>query len=561
MAVKKLPIGIENFEKLCTEDFYYIDKTGLIRELLNNWGEVNLFTRPRRFGKTLNMSMLKSFFELGCDKRLFDNLKIAEEELLCERYMGKFPVISISLKGINADSYETAKEMAVRVINEEAGRMQYLLESDSLTKHDKEIFSELLRRDMSEAALSGSLRELSRLLRKHHNRKVILLIDEYDVPLAKAFDNGYYEQMVMLIRNLFEQTLKTNDAMQFAVLTGCMRISKESIFTGLNNLRVLSIADVEFDEYFGFTDEEVKALLKYYGFSESYETIRDWYDGYQFGNVRVYCPWDVICHCSKLRADKEAEPQNYWSNTSSNDAVRRFIREGDTGITKREIEELIAGGVITKVIHQELTYKDMYRSIDNIWSVLFTTGYLTQRGKPKGDSFCLAIPNMEIRKIFTVQIMEYFKECVRKNGEAVNAFCNALKSGDAQGVEKGFGEYLRKTISIRDTYTKRHMKENFYHGILLGLLGSQDRWGVFSNKESGEGYSDILAFVDEEETGIVIEIKYAEDGNLEAGCRTALEQIEQRQYEEAFYDEGMEHILKYGIACYKKRCRVILGEE
>lgn len=558
---KKLPIGIENFEEIQTKGFYYVDKTGLIKELLDNWGKVTLFTRPRRFGKSLNMSMLKCFFEPDGRKEIFEGTAISKEVSLCEKYMGKFPVISISLKGINAGSYETAREMAVSTVNLEAMKFQYLLDSENLTVFEREMFARLLRIDMNDGTLYSSLKVLSKLLEKHHNSKVVLLIDEYDVPLAKAFEHGYYDQMVILIRNLFEQALKTNDSLEFAVLTGCMRISKESIFTGLNNLWVLSVADVEFDEYFGFTDAEVKELLEYYNFSQNYEAIKEWYDGYQFGNVEVYCPWDVICHCSKLCADSSAQPQNYWSNTSSNDAVKKFIQGADAGTTKREIEKLVAGEVIKKEIHQELTYNDMYSSIDNIWSVLFTTGYLTQRGKPERKQFYLAIPNMEIREIFTEQIMEFFKENIRKNGEAVNDFCAALKNGDAQGVEKGFMDYLRKTISIRDTFVKKPMKENFYHGILLGLLGYQDAWGISSNKESGDGYSDILVEIDDEEMGIVIELKYAEDGNLEAGCREALEQINKNRYEEVLHEEGIEHILRYGIACYKKRCKVVLLDD
>lgn len=560
MEMKKLPIGIENFEKLRKEDFYYIDKSGFIKELLDNWGEVNLFTRPRRFGKSLNMSMLENFFKPDSDKSIFEGLAIWKERDLCERYMGKFPVISISLKGINAGSYDTARNMAVKILNEEAGRMQYLLDSDKLTSHDKETFSELLNGMMDDATLFVGLRSLSALVQKHYDCKVILLIDEYDVPLAKASEQGYYDEMVILIRNMFEQVLKTNNSLQFAVLTGCMRISKESIFTGLNNLRVLSISDVAFDEHFGFTDREVRGLLEYYQLSSCYDTVKEWYDGYQFGNVTAYCPWDVICYCSKLRTAPDAQPENYWSNTSSNDAVKRFIQEADSrGTTKRELEKLIAGDIIVKEIHQELTYKDMYDSIDNIWSVLFTTGYLTQRGKQEGNSFRLAIPNMEIRNIFTTQIMEFFKKSVEKNGEALNNFCRALQNGDAQGVEKQFTEYLKKTIGIRDTFVKKQMKENFYHGILLGLLGFKDSWSVASNKESGEGYSDILVEISDDETGIVVEIKYAEDGDLDAGCEVALAQIKDRQYETELRNEGMEHILKYGIACYKKRCRVMLA--
>ncbi|MDY2752330.1 MAG: AAA family ATPase [Blautia obeum] len=557
---KKLPIGIENFEEIRTKGFYYVDKTGLIKELFENWGKVTLFTRPRRFGKSLNMSMLKSFFEPGGRKEIFEGLAISKEISLCEEYMGKFPVISISLKGIDAGSFDTARELAVQIVNGEARRFQYLLDSERLTSYDKDAYTALLRADMSEAVLYGSLKVLSELLEKHYERKVILLIDEYDVPLSKAFDQGYYDQMIVLIRNLFQQALKTNDSLEFAVLTGCMRISKESIFTGLNNLRVLSVVDVEFDEYFGFTDEEVKELLEHYNLSKSYETVKEWYDGYQFGNVEVYCPWDVICHCSKLCKDSNAQPQNYWSNTSSNDAVKKFIQGADIGTTKNEIEKLVAGGIIQKEIRQELTYKDMYSSIDNIWSVLFTTGYLTLRGQADRKRFYLAIPNLEIREIYTEQIMELFKENIKKNGDAVNAFCDALQNGDVEKAEKGFSDYLRKTISIRDTFVKKPMKENFYHGILLGLLGYKDTWIISSNEESGDGYSDILVRSDDEEIGIVIEVKYAEDGRLEEACKEALEQIESRRYEEELQEEGIRHILKYGIACYKKRCKVLVAD-
>lgn len=555
---KKLPIGIENFKELQKEDFYYVDKTNLIKELLAGWAKVNLFTRPRRFGKSLNMSMLKSFFEIGTDKELFQTLNIAKESALCEMYMGKFPVISISLKGMNADSYEKALEMAVQNVRGEARRFQYLLDSDRLTSYDKEAFVELLQKNMTEGTLCTSLKILSELLEKHHSCKVILLIDEYDVPLAKAFERGYYDKMVLFIRNMLEHTLKTNDSLKFSVLTGCMRISKESIFTGLNNLKVLSIAEVQFDEAFGFTDSEVREMLEYYGFSQHYEEVKEWYDGYQFGSVEVYCPWDVINYCDALQTDKNSQPQNYWSNTSSNEAVRRFIRESDKASVRREIERLIAGETITKEIHQELTYKDMYDSIDNLWSVLFTTGYLTQKGKSKENCFQLTIPNLEIRNIFTTQIMDFFKENVSKNGDALRTFCEALKHGNAGDVEKQLSEYLRRTISIRDTFVKKQMKENFYHVILLGILGFEDTWSVSSNREAGDGYSDILVETDDGETGILLELKYAEDGNLDAACEKALRQMEQKKYEEVLLDEGVIHILKYGISFYKKRCCVKL---
>ncbi len=561
MRKKKLPIGIENFEELRKEDFYYIDKSGLIAELLHNWGAVNLFTRPRRFGKTLNMSMLEQFFSLNGDKRIFDGLDISKETALCEEYMGKYPVVSISLKGIDAINYETAFRMGARAVRRVAGEVQYLLKSDVLSESDKLEYQSLLDSSMDEATFCDSLRILSEMLEKHHNQKVILLIDEYDVPLAKAHANGYYEQMISLIRSLLGEALKTNTSLKLAVLTGCLRISKESIFTGLNNLKVLTIADERFDEYFGFTDKEVKDLLEYYDVTDHYEEVKRWYDGYQFGNVEVYCPWDVLNHCDRIRSEPHVQPENYWINTSSNDAVKRFIEESANSVTKREIERLVAGEVITKEIHQELTYAEVYQSIDHIWSLLFTTGYLTQRGKPEGRQMKLAIPNLEIRDIFETQIMEFFKENVREDGEMLNRFCDALQNEDAENVEKIFTEYLRKTISIRDTAVRIEMKENFYHGVLLGILGVKTRWGISSNREMGEGYADILAEPDTGDMGIIIEVKYAHDGDLDGACKEALKQIKYTKYEDDLEDDGVENILKYGIACYKKRCRVMLAEK
>ncbi len=560
MRKKKLPIGIENFEEIRKEDFYYIDKTGLIVELLHNWGAVNLFTRPRRFGKTLNMSMLEHFFSMNGDKSIFDGLEISKEAGLIEEYMGKYPVVSISLKGIDARNYEMAFQMAVQIITEAAAKSYFLLDSEKLNEYDKAEYKRLLDKNMNEAMASNSLKALSGMLEKHYGTKVILLIDEYDVPLAKAHVNGYYDQMISFIRNLLGQTLKTNSSLKFAVLTGCLRISKESIFTGLNNLKVLSIADERFDEYFGFTDKEVKELLEYYDVMDHYDTIKRWYDGYQFGNVEVYCPWDVLNHCDRIRSESDVQPENYWINTSSNDAVKRFIRESANATTKREIERLVAGETITKEIHQELTYPEMYQTIDNIWSLLFTTGYLTQRGKAEGRQITLAIPNLEIRDIYVTQIMEFFKENVRGDGDTLNRFCDALQNGNAEGVEKVFTEYLRRSISIRDTFVKNSMKENFYHGVLLGILGVKDCWGVSSNREMGEGYADILAEPDVGNLGIIIEVKYAHDGNLDRACQEALKQIEHTKYEEDLFDDGVENILKYGIACYKKRCKVILAE-
>ena len=560
MGKKKLPIGIENFEEIRKEDFYYIDKTGLIAELLHNWGAVNLFTRPRRFGKTLNMSMLEQFFSMNGDKSIFDGLAISKESALCEEYMGKYPVVSISLKGMDGFHYEMAFRMGARAVRRAAAKVQYLLASDALSESDKLEYQRLLDSNMDEATFCDSLRILSEMLEKHHKSKVILLIDEYDVPLAKAHANGYYDQMISLIRSLLGEALKTNSSLKLAVLTGCLRISKESIFTGLNNLKVLTIADERFDEYFGFTDKEVKNLLEYYDVMDHYEAVKRWYDGYQFGNVEVYCPWDVLNHCDRIRSEPHAQPENYWINTSSNDAVKRFIEESANAATKREIERLVAGEVITKEIHQELTYAEVYQSIDNIWSLLFTTGYLTQRGKAEGRQMKLAIPNLEIRDIFETQIMELFKENVREDGEMLNRFCNALQNEDAENVEKIFTEYLRKTISIRDTAVRTDMKENFYHGVLLGILGVKTRWGISSNREMGEGYADILAEPDTGDMGIIIEVKYAHDGNLDVACKEALKQIEYTKYEDDLEEDGVENILKYGIACYKKRCKVMLAE-
>lgn len=558
---KKLPIGIENFEEIFKEGFYYIDKTDMIKDLLNNWGKVNLFTRPRRFGKSLNMSMLKNFFEIGSDPSLFEGLKIAEETALCQEYMGRFPVISISLKGIGAGNYQTARNLVVKIINEEARRLQFLLDSRNLSIKDKELFGLLMEKDMTDETLMFSLREFSELLYKHYGKKVIILIDEYDVPLAKANEQGYYDEMIFLIRNMFEQALKTNEYLYFAVLTGCLRVAKESIFTGLKNLKVLSVTSVRFDEYFGFTDDEVQEMLTYYGLSEKYQTVKDWYDGYRFGSVEVYCPWDVINYCDDLLDNPEAEPKNYWSNTSSNDVVRHFIGTLDAGGTKREMEALIAGEPVTKEIHEELTYNNLYDSMENIWSVLFMTGYLTYRGNPSGGSYPFVIPNMEIRNIYRDQIMEMFVKNVAGDGTYFRSFCDALKSGDAPEVEKLFSGYLQRTVSIRDTFVRKPTKENFYHGILLGILGYKTDWYVRSNRESGDGFSDISIEIEDEGIGIIIEVKYAEKSRMEAVCREALRQMESTGYAEQLKEDDCNTILKYGIACWKKQCRVMVETE
>ena len=559
-GLKKLPIGIENFEKLRQEDFYYIDKTRLIEQLLTRWGEVNLFTRPRRFGKSLNMSMLQSFFEIGKDKTLFDGLRISDNQELCEEYQGKFPVVSVSLKGINGATYEEARRFLIKTINEEARRLSVLSDSTELDETDHELLTQLKKKEMTNDSLVYSIRELTELLEKHYGSKVIVLIDEYDVPLAKANENGYYDEMVLLIRNLFENALKTNNSLKFAVLTGCLRIAKESIFTGLNNFKVYSITDKSFDETFGFTDAEVRELLRYYGQEKYYETVKEWYDGYRFGNVDVYCPWDVINFCSDHLADPGLEPKNYWANTSGNSVISHFIDSvgKQQKLTRMELEQLVNGGIVQKEINFELTYKELYSSIDNLWSTLFMTGYLTQRGEPSGNRYNLVIPNREIRNIITNHILKMFKENVKDDGKTVSDLCDALLNQNPEKVELIFTEYMKKTISIRDTFARKPTKENFYHGLLLGILGFKENWSVMSNRESGDGFGDILIRIEDEDVGIVIEVKYADDGNLQGECEKALQQIIDIRYTEALEQEGIHTIIKYGIACYRKKCKVLM---
>jgi hypothetical protein len=559
-GLKKLPIGIENFEKLRQEDFYYIDKTRLIEQLLTRWGEVNLFTRPRRFGKSLNMSMLQSFFEIGKDKTLFDGLRISDNQELCEEYQGKFPVVSVSLKGINGATYEEARRFLIKTINEEARRLSVLSDSAELDETDHELLTQLKKKEMTNDSLVYSIRELTELLEKHYGRKVIVLIDEYDVPLAKANENGYYDEMVLLIRNLFENALKTNSSLKFAVLTGCLRIAKESIFTGLNNFKVYSITDKSFDETFGFTDAEVRELLRYYGQEKYYETVKEWYDGYRFGNVDVYCPWDVINFCSDHLADPGLEPKNYWANTSGNSVISHFIDSvgKPQKLTRMELEQLVNGGIVQKEINSELTYKELYSSIDNLWSTLFMTGYLTQRGEFSGNRYNLVIPNREIRNIITNHILKMFKENVKDDGKTVSDLCDALLNQNPEKVELIFTEYMKKTISIRDTFAQKPTKENFYHGLLLGILGFKENWSVMSNRESGDGFGDILIRIEDEDVGIVIEVKYADDGNLQGECEKALQQIIDIRYTEVLEQEGIHTIIKYGIACYRKKCKVLM---
>ena len=562
---KKLPIGIDSFEKIIRHNFYYVDKTEMITELLHNWGEVNLFTRPRRFGKSLNMNMLQSFLEIGCDKSLFNGLKVSREKELCEEYMGKFPVISLTLKNVEGLNFESARKSLKNTLGMEAWRLSALAESSRLTEEEKNSYKALTVVDdhgdfkMSDATMEKALLILTVLLEKHYGKKAVLLIDEYDVPLDKAFQYGYYDEMVSLIRNMFGNVLKTNSSLFFAVLTGCLRIAKESIFTGLNNFNVFSITSVQFDEFFGFTDDEVAEMLKYFGLSDYHETIREWYDGYQFGKKAVYCPWDVISYCRNLCADPDAIPEDFWSNTSSNSIVSRFIDKANKQ-TRDEIENLISGETVIKEIKQELTYNELDKSIENLWSILFTTGYLTQRERIDSRKLRLAIPNREIKELFELQIREWFQEKSSEDVKKLDKLCMAFPDGDAETIEDLFNDYLWNTISIRDTAVKGR-KENFYHGVLLGLLSHMENWAVWSNIESGEGYCDILLEVPENRVGVVIEMKYAQEDRMEAACTEALKQIEQRQYAARLKSDGMKNIVNYGIACYRKHCKVKIGKE
>lgn len=563
----KLPVGIDDFRKLRESHFYYVDKTRLIEQLLLNWSEVTLFTRPRRFGKTLNMSMLKSFFDIGTDKALFDGLYISGNKELCDEYMGKYPVIFLSLKGVEGLTYEEAFEAFVRIMGKEVNRVSFLADSDKLTQIEREQYKGLTimkngRLAFDKEKLISSLQLLSQLLYKHYGKKVVILIDEYDVPLDKAFQNGYYNEMVSLIRGLFGQALKTNEFLQFAVLTGCLRISKESIFTGLNNFKVMSITDSRFDEQFGFTDSEVKKLLSDYGMNSHFDEVKEWYDGYHFGRADVYCPWDVINHADHLRDDSDAKPQTYWINSSGNSLVRRLINRADSS-TKDEIERLIAGEAIEKVIRQDLTYDEIENSIDNIWSVLFTTGYLTKIGEaklPDSESYAymLVIPNKEVREVFVLQIQEWFKAVVANDNDTMKLLSKAILDKDEAILARQLNIVMGRMISILDTKAPDDMKENFYHGLLLGLLrGSNPDWLIKSNRESGDGFSDILIKPENPDLGIVIEVKYAKEfKGLDAACDAAMAQIKQKRYDETLRDEGRCDILAYGIAFCRKRCKV-----
>ena len=557
----KLPVGVDNFEKIRRNGFYYVDKTKLIEQLLGQWGEVNLFTRPRRFGKTLNMSMLRYFFEIGTDKSLFDGLYISQNRELCDAYCGKYPVVFVSLKNVDGLTYEGAKYRLAETIGREAERFTFLLDSSQLTENDKSRYRAMIdlcngQYTMSEEVLVYSLQTLCRLLMAHYSQKVILLIDEYDVPLDKAFQHGYYKEMVALIRGLFGQALKTNDSLQFAVLTGCLRVSKESIFTGLNNFKVLSITDARFDEQFGFTENEVRNLLKAYGLEEYLSETKHWYDGYRFGDADIYCPWDVINHADRLCGEPDAEPQSYWINTSGNELVKRFVDKADK-TTRDEIEQLVAGRAIEKAVRLELTYDEIDNSINNLWSVLFTTGYLTQKGKAERGIYKLKIPNEEVREVFKYQIQELFQDTVLKDTEELRAFWNALAEGKASEVEERLTNALSRTISVLDPKGSEKEKEKFYHAFLSGLLVGNGTWGVLSNKETGDGYADLMVEMDDPNAAMILELKSVEKvSELQNACDRAIKQIHERRYDVYLRDEGRSDIWIYGIAFYKKRCKV-----
>ena len=567
----KLPVGIENFEEIRKLGFYYIDKTRLIEQLLQGWGKVTLFTRPRRFGKTLNMSMLRSFFEIGMDKSLFDGLYISGNKVLCDEHMGKYPVIFLSFKGVEGLTYDEAFDALVRVIGKEISRVSFLADSDKLTMLEREQYKGLTIIEdgsfvFSKDKLISSLQLLSQLLYKHYGQKVVILIDEYDVPLDKAFQNGYYKEMVSLIRGLFGQALKTNEFLQFAVLTGCLRVSKESIFTGLNNFEINSIVDIDHDEQFGFTDDEVMKLLSDYDRSERYHDAKEWYDGYHFGNADIYCPWDVINFAKKLVSDPSARPSAFWINSSGNDMVKRFVDKADQ-TTRDEIEKLVAGGFVEKQLRLDLTYDEIDSTIDNLWSVLFTTGYLTKIGEvkvPDSESYAykLVIPNKEVREVFILQIQEWFKAVVAKDDDTMKLLSRAILDKDEKQIARQLNIVMSRMISILDTKAPDAMKENFYHGLLLGLLrGSNPDWLIKSNRESGDGFSDILIEPEDPDAGIVIEVKYAKEmKELDAACEAAMAQIKNKRYDEALRDEGRCDILAYGIAFCRKRCRVV-GEK
>ena len=561
--LKKLPVGFDDFKKIRENQFYYVDKTKLIEHLLTNWSEVNLFTRPRRFGKTLIMSMLKSFFEIGTDKALFEGLYISKNQELCEEYMGKYPVVFLSLKGVEGLTFEEARAYLCELIINETRRFKFLLNSERLDNDEKNMYHELLslqeeKDSVLAAKLKLSLKKISELLYKHYGQKVIFLIDEYDVPLDKAFQHGYYKKMVSLIRGVFGEVLKTNDFLMFAVLTGCLRVSKESIFTGLNNFKVYSADDIRYDEEFGFTNEDVKKILSDYNQQDHFLEVKEWYDGYHFGNADIYCPWDVINYMDDLMSNPKAKPKAYWINSSGNDLVKRFIDKADT-TTKDEVEQLISGNAVEKRIRLDLTYDEIDNSVENLWSVLFTTGYLTRFGESENGVYKLVIPNKEVREVFVLQIRDWFDRIVADDQASTEKINRGFLEGRVEDIQQELTMFLGETISVMDTKARNEEKEIFYHGILIGILKNCSSWAVKSNKESGDGFADILVKPKNPDAGIIMELKYARSfGDLDKACERALEQIKDRRYDQEFREEGRNDILAYGIAFYKKRCKVVV---
>ena len=561
--LKKLPVGFDDFKKIRENQFYYVDKTKLIEHLLANWSEVNFFTRPRRFGKTLNMSMLKSFFEIGTDKALFEGLYISKNQELCEEYMGKYPVVFLSLKGVEGLTFEEARAYLCELIINETRRFKFLLNSERLDNDEKNMYHELLslqeeKDSVLAAKLKLSLKKISELLYKHYGQKVIFLIDEYDVPLDKAFQHGYYKKMVSLIRGVFGEVLKTNDFLMFAVLTGCLRVSKESIFTGLNNFKVYSADDIRYDEEFGFTNEDVKKILSDYNQQDHFLEVKEWYDGYHFGNADIYCPWDVINYMDDLMSNPKAKPKAYWINSSGNDLVKRFIDKADT-TTKDEVEQLISGNAVEKRIRLDLTYDEIDNSVENLWSVLFTTGYLTRFGESENGVYKLVIPNKEVREVFVLQIRDWFDRIVADDQASTEKINRGFLEGRVEDIQQELTMFLGETISVMDTKARNEEKEIFYHGILIGILKNCSSWAVKSNKESGDGFADILVKPKNPDAGIIMELKYARSfGDLDKACERALEQIKDRRYDQEFREEGRTDILAYGLAFYKKRCKVVV---
>ncbi len=557
MAFKKLPIGIDSFSKLREHDFYYVDKTGMIIELLQNWGEVNLFTRPRRFGKSLNMSMLKSFFEIGADKSLFDGLAISREKELCEKHMGKYPVLTFSLKQVQGLTYQDAEARMWSEISYEADRYRFLKDSCKLDAVDKELLISFRKK---QGDLAGAIKELSRILYMHYAQKVVILIDEYDVPLQKAEQDGFYPEMVKLISGIFGASMKTNPYMEFAVVTGCLRVSKESIFTGFNNPKMHTIMDERYDEWFGFTDEEVKEMLRFYGKEEFYDLTKQWYDGYLFGKTYVYCPWDVINWCDKLVNTTKVVPENFWANSSGNEMIRRFADKADS-VTKAELEQLLAGKTVWKKVNMELTYNELDSSVENLWSVLFTTGYLTYTGRSIDGKYELTIPNQEIQNLFRDIIDKWFKETIIGNRERIKVFFDALDTADADKLERCICAYLGRSISFLDG-GKQSEKESFYHGMMLGMLQMRDDWAVLSNREAGEGRADIITYSEWGEKALLFEFKYVKeyDDMLDA-ARLALEQIRDKNYDSFYAVSAAEKVTHIGIAFCKKRCKVLVEKK